>query len=239
MKSLINKVNITICVLLVIHVSSVLSQINADIYTDEYFFSYENSKKSVIIHTRLDTMIDVWIDGVKDTAKYLKDRHDNSFESEDNGVGYLIELTESGMLNVSSVEDVFGGNDFQFSYPIKANTFGSITMYDCSKFRQIPYWNALMTDLKPEQIRTFNNTAYYLQQLGNEKCNNCAISLLEDIIKISPKRIVAYLNLGDAYWAKEEKDKAIENYNKYIELMKEKGWEGKTPKKVIERLSQN
>ncbi len=58
---------------------------------------------------------------------------------------------------------------------MKALIFGSVTLYDCSQFKQISYWNDLMNDLTPEQIMRFNNTAYYLHQMGNEKCNQCSI----------------------------------------------------------------
>ena len=78
----------------------------------------------------------------------------------------------------------------------------------------------------------YNNFAYYLQQIG---ANNEAIFLLEKIIVKYPKRTVAYINLGDAYWSKGEFDKAKEVYQTYISQMKAKGIESKIPKQVLDR----
>ncbi len=62
----------------------------SQVYADKYFFSYEYAEKSVIVYARRDTMIEVWIDGVRDTATYRTDQYCDSFESTDNGVGYYL-----------------------------------------------------------------------------------------------------------------------------------------------------
>jgi len=90
--------------------------------------------------------------------------------------------------------------------------------------------NTLIT---PKTLTQYNNIAYYLQQAG---ANEEAIYLLEKIIKKFPNRTVAYINLGDAYRALGEKDKARKAYTTYIEQMCAKGLQKKIPKRVLKRV---
>ncbi len=87
--------------------------------------------------------------------------------------------------------------------------------------------------IEKKTLTTYNNIAYYLQKAGS---NKEAIYLLEKIIEKFPKRTVAYYNLGDAYWALGEKEKAKKAYSTYIKMMKEKGKEKKIPKKLKQRV---
>lgn len=86
-------------------------------------------------------------------------------------------------------------------------------------------------DLK--YLNSFNNIAYYLVQ---SKLYPEAIYLLKKIIKNFPKRTVAYINIGDAYWNSQHKEKAKDAYKIYREQMKEKGNEEKIPKRVFDRI---
>ena len=86
-----------------------------------------------------------------------------------------------------------------------------------------------------KEVSRYNNMAYFLQQYG---ANKEAIYLLEKIIKKYPNRTVAYINLGDAYWGLEDKEKAKQAYETYIKQMKEKGKDKKIPKKVLERAKE-
>ena len=61
-----------------------------------------------------------------------------------------------------------------------------------------------------------NNKGYFLQKHGY---NEEAIILLALVIKKFPKRIVAYLNIADAYWALNQHDEAKVNYKQYVNLM--------------------
>ena len=88
--------------------------------------------------------------------------------------------------------------------------------------------------LLPINLIQYNNLAYYLEQA---KAYKESIYLLEKILEKYPKRTVAYLNIADAYWGDNNKDKAIENYKIYISQMKENGKENKIPKKVFERIN--
>ncbi|WP_299256748.1 tetratricopeptide repeat protein [uncultured Aquimarina sp.] len=84
-----------------------------------------------------------------------------------------------------------------------------------------------------EELIKYNDIAYYLEQ---SKAYKEAVFLLEKIVKEAPKRTVAYINLGDAYWGLEEKEKAKEAYKTYIDQMKTNGKETKIPKRILERV---
>ncbi|MGB5919380.1 tetratricopeptide repeat protein [Arcobacter sp.] len=88
--------------------------------------------------------------------------------------------------------------------------------------------------LLPVNLTPYNNLAYYLEQTGAYKES---IYLLKKILEKYPNRIVAYINLGDAYLGNKQKDKAIKAYKKYIELMKKTGKEKKIPKRVLELVN--
>jgi tetratricopeptide (TPR) repeat protein len=86
-------------------------------------------------------------------------------------------------------------------------------------------------ELTTKTLQKYNDIAYYLQQAN---ANEEAIFLLEKIIEKFPNRTVAYLNLADAYNGINENEKAKENYEKYINLMKQDNRESKIPKRVLE-----
>jgi hypothetical protein len=86
--------------------------------------------------------------------------------------------------------------------------------------------------LSKKTVTYYNNIAYYLDKKEKE---DLAIFLLEKIIKKFPTRVVAYLNLGDAYY-KTEDNRFKKMYKRYIELMKKKEKYNKIPKRVFKRL---
>lgn len=112
---------------------------------------------------------------------------------------------------------------------LKKNDFSAKQYYDI----ELLHNTLLSHPLTPKTLTQYNNIAYYLQQAG---ANEEAIYLLEKIIKKFPNRTVAYINLGDAYWALGEKAKARKAYSTYIEQMCAKGLEKKIPRKVLERV---
>jgi tetratricopeptide (TPR) repeat protein len=87
--------------------------------------------------------------------------------------------------------------------------------------------------LTTKNLTQYNNIAYYLEQAGAYKE---AIYLLEKIIEQYPNRTVAYINLGDAYWGDEKKEKAKKAYEKYIELMEQADRGDRIPEKVWKRI---
>ncbi len=220
----------------IINQGSISQMVNPGyVYANKYFFSDEKSSLSVIIYARRDTTIEIWVDGVKDTSNIVRGHYSiNGFECWDTGIAYTLNSAKNGPLIVYSRENLGDGLEFQYDAPEKGMSFGNVSFYDCLNINRKAHWEMnYWKNLPPQKLLNLNNTAYYLQKIG---CNDCAIEVLEQLIKIAPKRIVAYLNLADAYWEIEDKDKAIENYNKYVELMKEKGWENKIPKRVYERV---
>lgn len=85
-----------------------------------------------------------------------------------------------------------------------------------------------------QNIKNSNDIAYYLEKA---KIYDEAIFILENIVKKEPTRIVAYLNLADAYWGLNNIEKAKESYRKYIELMKSQKKDlSKIPQRVYERI---
>ncbi len=87
-------------------------------------------------------------------------------------------------------------------------------------------------NLSNTNITTINDFVYNLQNINP----SISSEVLDRIISQFPERTVAYLNLGDSYWNMGEKEKAIENYKKYISLMKSQNKDlRKIPKQVLEK----
>ncbi|MBU3917690.1 hypothetical protein KKA14_19355 [bacterium] len=84
-----------------------------------------------------------------------------------------------------------------------------------------------------EALSIINDYAFFLEQNNNFEES---IEILRYIVEKKPDRIVAYINLGDAYYGNNEIDKANESYKKYVELMKNSKNEKKIPKRVYNRL---
>ena len=112
---------------------------------------------------------------------------------------------------------------------------GSITEVDTCDCEELRYDITCAAEKYyfPDDLTFSNNIAYFFERSGKY---SHAVYFLEKIIKEDPTRIVAYYNLGDAYWGLGEKDKAIEAYQKYIELMKQAKKENKIPQKVKDRV---
>lgn len=88
-------------------------------------------------------------------------------------------------------------------------------------------------------LQYLNDYAFFLSETDRYKE---AIPILQKTIELSPERVVAYLNLGDCYYKEYQKNKkqddlnkVIENYKKYVELLK-KG--AKIPNRVEKVLTQ-
>ncbi len=85
----------------------------------------------------------------------------------------------------------------------------------------------------PDSIEFFNNLGYYLEELN---LNKEAIYLLNIVIGFDKFRTVAYLNLGDAYWAVKDFAKAKEMYKIYQTQMINNRSEDRIPNRVLKRL---
>lgn len=96
---------------------------------------------------------------------------------------------------------------------------------------KISPWRFLVLDTKTLNI--FNDLGFFLEQ-GNQY--NKSIEVLTYIVSKVPDRVVAYINLGDAYYGNNEIDKAKHAYQTYISLMKKTGKQKRIPKRVYDRL---
>lgn len=139
--------------------------------------------------------------------------------------------------------DIYNFNGFQQELiPTIDKYYDSITLlFKDKNYEKLSLWtNSVVishivniVEINKFNISKYNDIAYYLEQSG---AYIEAIFLLEKIIKQSPNRTVAYINLGDAYWGNNEQEKAKNAYNEYLELMKVNGKEHKIPERVFNRL---
>jgi len=83
--------------------------------------------------------------------------------------------------------------------------------------------------------KIFNDYGFFLQQAGR---NKEAIDILTIVVTNTPKRTVAYINLGDAYWDIGDKKNASKNYKIYLSLM-EKANGSNIPDRVMKRIGIN
>lgn len=83
-------------------------------------------------------------------------------------------------------------------------------------------------------IPALNDYAYILQIMGN---NVAALHLLQEVTQYEPKRVVAWLNIADSYWAQSDDANARKCYQKYVDLMTEENMKGKIPKRVLNRIN--
>ena len=89
--------------------------------------------------------------------------------------------------------------------------------------------------MKGKNIGIYNDIAFYLAQSQNYPA---AIFILRTVIQRSPDRVVAYLNLADAYWDSNQKTDAHRFYRKYLATMNKSGKNSKVPERVVQRLKE-
>lgn len=86
--------------------------------------------------------------------------------------------------------------------------------------------------INDESLRLYNDIAYYLYQAEKYEAS---ISLLTDILARYPDRVVAHLNMADAFVAIKKEDEAKPYYLTYIAQMVKLGKEKKIPKELFVR----
>lgn len=94
----------------------------------------------------------------------------------------------------------------------------------------------MIKDINLNNVQAANDCAYFLEMIYEEEQ---AEVILKKILEQFPDRIVAYLNIGDVYRKQEKNIDALNAYEKYLELMTEKGWEAKIPDHVPEFIEQH
>ena len=84
----------------------------------------------------------------------------------------------------------------------------------------------------PQKIEWSNDLGFLFEQAGHYPE---AVELLKHITQKHPDRVVAYLNLADAYWAMGEQEQARKAYNLYYEKMVADQKQARIPQRVIAR----
>lgn len=84
----------------------------------------------------------------------------------------------------------------------------------------------------PKKVSWSNDLGFLFEQTGYYQE---AAELLKHITLKHPDRVVAYLNLADAYWALGKKEPAQTAYNQYYEKMIEAGKKTRIPERVQSR----
>lgn len=84
----------------------------------------------------------------------------------------------------------------------------------------------------PRKVSWSNDLGFLFEQAGYYQE---AAELLEHITLRHPDRIVAYLNLADAYWALNRKESARKAYSSYYEKMITAGAQARIPQRVMSR----
>lgn len=89
--------------------------------------------------------------------------------------------------------------------------------------------------LDKKTLPQYNDIAYYLEQ---SKLYPEAVFLLEAIVSKFPDRMVAYINLGDAYWGNQQFKNAKNAYHKYTVMMDASDKQNKIPNRVLKRVKE-
>jgi tetratricopeptide (TPR) repeat protein len=87
-------------------------------------------------------------------------------------------------------------------------------------------------NLNQASIEKYNDLGFFLEEDGKY---GEAIPVLEKVIRLFPKRTVAYLNLADAYFGVDNTLEAKKYYEKYIDLMKKDGKAAKIQQRAKDR----
>lgn len=95
----------------------------------------------------------------------------------------------------------------------------------------VPDW---LADSSSEKILipAINDYAFVLQSSGK---NADALPFLQLVTRYQPTRTVAWLNIGDAYWAEGHMDDARKSYTEYVRQMTAAGMASKIPARALQR----
>ncbi|WP_454804823.1 tetratricopeptide repeat protein [Paraburkholderia fungorum] len=142
------------------------------------------------------------------------------------------------------------GNDGPYQYEeksgIKNDVAGEVQMFknaqrDKSTLKQyivnMPFYVPLelANNLGAVSVQDANDIAFYL--IENRRSDDSA-PLLQHIVEKYPDRVVAKLNLADAYWQDKLIPQAKEMYQQYAKQMGEQGKSARIPERVSSRINQ-
>ncbi len=84
-----------------------------------------------------------------------------------------------------------------------------------------------------EYVEIVNDYGFFLEQADGTGYD---VEVLQQVVKMSPQREAAHLNLADALWKHGNKQEAAAEYKEYVNLMTAKGLAGNLPSRVKTRL---
>ncbi len=205
----------------------------------KFHYSPSTLVSTIDIEVIYDTHQDNWIINNSIFTNPIRNDHDNKIEICRNSINIL--LNEFWENSEQIEEKVFKSDECYSTYNITRHLDELVAFYkdnpDEIEKKDLDIRIKCYTDkyqINKETLIYYNDLAYYLEQSGNYEE---AVYLLEQIIAQFPDRVVAYINLGDAYWGIGNYKKAKEVYKIYVEQMKANNKENKIPKRVFKRLS--
>lgn len=84
-----------------------------------------------------------------------------------------------------------------------------------------------------EYVAIVNDYGFFLEQAGGTGYD---VEVLQQVVKMSPQREAAHLNIADALWKRGNKQEAATEYKEYVTLMTAKGLAGNLPSRIKTRL---
>lgn len=191
--------------------------------TQSTFHLYINKKKIYLISKE---QVDMNEKGISLAKNYIVPIEVTNLDYEEMDGKNIINDMNPKLFKSNINNYIFFNNEAAFKLTFKYKPEDFFIDYPINIFK--------ISTINLQNIKNSNDIAYYLEEA---KIYDEAIFILENIVKEEPTRIVAYLNLADAYWGLNNIEKAKESYRKYIELMKSQKKDlSKIPQRVYERI---
>jgi tetratricopeptide (TPR) repeat protein len=209
---------------LFITISLLITSISCNAQSKNVYFSYRSSANITISLSNDLRGGEAIIAGKKYTGNVKKNQYDNHLYDfySSNKLIFMFQPDETGIIIMNQNYEISGANEKLIELRLINQSDNMFLLYHEG------YEYVL------DSIPLMNDKAYYLEQAGAYKE---AIHILNKIIDKKPDRVVAYLNIADAYWGISDTEEAGKSYRKYLELMKSQGKDlNRIPKRVYERI---
>ena len=192
--------------------------------TETYFYKFLNNNW-FLYKTTVSTVDDDFLPNISLELNDLSQSIDG--ENVNNKDAYNKEIESLKKYSLSRFNQIYTA--FKINY--KNKSLEKLNSIDFDEITEMLYFNPISEN----NVNIYNDLAYYNSFTNNGNQNS--VLLLKKIIEKFPDRVVAYLNLGDAYWSINNKEYAKDAYTKYIELMKSQNKDlSKIPSRIEERL---
>lgn len=195
-------------------------------YINQYTFRWNDEKKDWFLEKS-----SYWIDESKEDNKSYPKKFEVKRYSCCISLDKLDEA-RSKQLNQSDYEDDIQKDLDYIDTKIKENKFNDLFSLDYKnpKIFPVDFSYELSLILSQKNVERINNIAFFSVKYRQPIP---AIIILRDIVNKFPDRVVAYLNLADAYYAVGDNVNAKKSYVKYASMMRDIGKENRIPKRVI------